>query len=409
MGGCVRDSLLDEIPSDHDIVTNCPPEILKSIFHKTSSNEAGRTFPVFLINGVEVAPQRCTNKNKLFPQADLGARDFTFNSMAVDPFSGEIIDPFNGAKDLKEKIIRFTGNPDHRIMEDPLRMVRACRFKAAIKGNFFGDTLRTIKKKAILLATATAPERLRLEIIKAMSLDQPSIFFQALSDTGLLQYILPCLDRCVTLDGGPHHGETVFEHCMMVGDALSPRNPLLRLAGFLHDVGKFDAARMENNLLTFKGHETWQEAIVHDLETLRFSTREVDFIKAVVRVHMRPLNEESTPRAVRRLLAFLAKNQVSHREFMRVRIADKAANLAKRPYTLSEIKTRLKKIHDAQARNNHKQFTRASLDINGNDIMTLLNCDPGPKIGKILDSLFEQVLNDPSLNTHEKLKALVLD
>ena len=409
VGGCVRDFVLNKMPADHDIVTNCPPDTLKSLFRKESPRLAGKTFPVFLINGVEVAPQRCPEENDRFPRADLGARDFTINSMALDPVSGDIIDPFNGEKDLREKIIRFTGTPEHRIMEDPLRMVRACRFKASIKGDFFPETFQAIGKHAPLLSSATAPERLRLEIMKAMALGQPSVFFQALGDTGLLQYIFPCLNRCVGLDGGPHHGETVFEHCMMVGDALSPGDPLLRLAGFLHDAGKFDAARLENDKLSFKNHETMQQAIIQDLEDLRFSTREVDFIKAMVRVHMRPLTEESSPRAVRRLLAFLAAHNVSHREFMRMRIADKAANLAKRPYTLSEIKIRLQKIHEAQALHGHREFTRACLAINGNDIMTLLNCGPGTNIGKILDHLFEQILKDPTLNTPDKLKSLVLD
>ncbi len=409
VGGWVRDFRLNQMPADHDIVTNCPPDTLKSMFRKDNPRMAGKTFPVFLINGVEVAPQRCPEENKLFPRTDLGARDFTINSMALDPVSGDIIDPFNGEKDLRQKIIRFTGTPDHRIMEDPLRMIRACRFKAAIKGEFFPETFQAIRKHAPLLSTSTAPERVRLEIMKAMVLGQPSVFFQALSDTDLLQYIFPCLNRCVGLDGGPHHGETVFEHCLMVGDALSPRDPLLRLAGFLHDAGKFDAARLENNKLSFKNHETMQQAIIKDLEALRFSTREVDFIKAMVRVHMRPLTEESTPRAVGRLLAFLAAHGVSHREFMRMRIADKAANLAKRPYTLSEIKIRLQKIHEAQALHGHREFTRAGLAINGSDIMTLINCGPGAHIGKILNQVFERVLEDPSLNTPDKLKSLVLD
>ncbi len=410
VGGCVRDFLLGGIPADHDIVVHCPLDTLKTLFRDESVRIVGNTFPVLLVNDVEVAPARAAARpDDPFPHTDLGARDFTINSMALDPVTGHLTDPFNGREDLTRKIIRFTGNPIHRIEEDPLRMVRACRFKAAIQGQFFPDTLQTIQKQASSLTPATAPERLRLEVMKAMALPRPSTFFLALRETGLLQYIFPCLDRCVGLDGGPHHGETVFEHCLMVGDALSPRDPLLRLAGFLHDVGKFDAARMEDNELTFKGHETRKKAIVDDLEALRFSTREVAFIKAMVRVHMRPLTGESRPKAVRRLLAFLAKHQVSYRDFMRLRIADKAANRAKRPYTPSEIKIRLKRIHDAQAQHEHREFTRTSLAINGNDVMGLLGRGPGREIGHILDHLFEQVVNDPSLNTYDKLKNLVLD
>jgi len=409
VGGAIRDLLLGKSPADYDIVTNCLFPTLQTLFWKENTKIAGKTFPVLLINDVEVAPPRSQDHGHPFPETDLGSRDFTINSMAMDPSSYRIIDPFNGKKDLENKVIRFTQNSAQRIEEDPLRMVRACRFKAAIGGIFSGDTLQAIQKNAALITTASAPERLRLEIMKAMSIPRPSAFFEGLREADLLQYLLPCLDRCVDLDGGPHHGESVFEHCLMVGDALSPRDPLLRLAGFLHDVGKFDAACMENNLLTFKGHETMKNAILKDLETLRFSTQERAFVDAMVSVHMRPLTEKSSPKAVRRLLAFLAEHQVSHQNFMRMRIADKAANRAKRPYTPSEIKVRLKKIYDAQKAHQHQKFTKNSLAINGNDIMALLDCAPGREIGSILDHLFERVLDDPSLNTVDKLKKLVLD
>jgi len=409
VGGAIRDLLLGKSPADYDIVTNCPLSTLQTLFRKERSKIAGKTFPVLLINDVEVAPPRSQDHGHPFPETDLGARDFTINSMAMDPSSGRIIDPFNGKKDLENRVIRFTRNPAQRIEEDPLRMVRACRFKAAIGGCFSGETLQAIKKNAALITTESAPERLRLEIMKAMSIPRPSSFFWGLREADLLQYLLPCLDRCVALDGGPHHGETVFEHCLMVGDALSLQYPLLRLAGFLHDAGKFDAACMENNLLTFKGHETMKKAILSDLENLRFSTRERAFVDAMVSVHMRPLTEESSPKAVRRLLAFLAEHQVSHQNFMRMRIADKSANRAKKPYILSEIKSRLKKIYDAQTAHQHRKFTKNSLAINGNDIMALLDCAPGREIGSILDHLFERVLDDPSLNTVDKLKGLVLD
>ena len=420
-GGCVRDFLLGASPADYDIVAHCSLDTLKTLFRNERIKIAGKTFPVLLVNGgkgkkegemkeeVEVAPARSSGAADTFPHADLGTRDFTINSMALDPATGDLIDPFNGREDLIGRIIRFTGNPLHRIKEDPLRMVRACRFKAAIQGQFAPDTLQTIKTRAPSLTSAIAPERLRLEVMKAMAVPRPSIFFLALRETGLLQQIFPCLDRCVALDGGPYHGETVFEHCLMTGDVLSPRKPLLRLAGFLHDTGKFDAARMEPNGLTFKGHETRKEAMVKDLETLRFSTREVEFISAMVQVHMRPLTAKSSPRAVRRLLAFLAEHQVSYQDFMRLRIADKASNRAKPAYTLSDVKIRLKKIYDARARHGNREFTLASLAIDGNDVMTLLGRGPGREIGRILDHLFEQVIDDPSLNTYDKLRALVLD
>ena len=401
-GGAVRDLLCGRSPVDYDIVTDCPMDRLTTLFSEEAAKPAGTAFPVLLVNGVEVAPPRTGFPVDHFPRSDLSRRDFTINSMAVHPETGMLLDFHNGRQDLERRIIRFTGNGDERIDEDPVRMVRGCRFAAAIEGTLHPDTLRAIRRNRQRLSQMP-PERLRLEVMKAMPLARPSIFFEALEVTGLLPALFPSLQRCVDLDGGPYHGETVFEHCLLTGDALSPRDPLLRLTGFLHDTGKFDAARKEAGGLTFKGHEAHYQAAVTDLAALRFSHRETAFIEAMIQVHMRPLTHESTPRAVRRLLAFLAEKEIPFQCFMRLRIADKRANRAKSPYTLSEIKTRLKKVEAARAENHHQKFTPACLALNGNDIMALLGQPSGPPIGQALAYLFERVLADPALNTPEAL------
>lgn len=430
VGGTVRDMLLERCPSDIDIVTDAPPEEIKKIFrthHKVK--EAGQAFSVCIVNNIEVAPCRSDCHGEMFPAADLRQRDFTINSMALDPlttlnkphFSGHshgplhhliadaIIDPFSGARDLKEKTIRFTENPDARIKEDPLRMIRACRFAAYIEGNIHSLSIEAIRKNRDLLPRETAVERIHAELMKAMALPAPSLFFKALQSAGLLELILPSLARCFHLDGGPHHGETVFEHCMLVGDALSPKKPILRMAGYLHDTGKYDAARIKDGKLTFPGHEKKRNALIRDLTHLKFSNMEISRIDALVRVHMRPLKTDSTPRAVRRLLAMLKEKGISHRDFMRLRIADKAGNLAKAPYTFNDIKNRLNKIHTELKTGKTPAFTIKELDISGHDIMALSGIASGPKVGIILNNLMEIVLDDPSLNTFEKLKEIVVN
>jgi len=195
---------------------------------------------------------------------------------------------------------------------------------------------------------------------------------------------------------------------MIVGDAISVKFPLLRLAGFLHDAGKFDAAAEKDGRITFHGHEDIRDKIVKDLLELKFSNQEIGHIDAVIRVHMRSLKEDTTPRAVRRILALLFETGVTYQEFMRIRIADTRGNLAKRPYTFGEIRTRLGKLMGELNHRPFAAFSMGDLDINGKEVMALLNIPPGPEVGRVMNLLFQRVLDDPDLNHKVKLKELVL-
>lgn len=410
VGGAVRDGVRQMKAIDLDILTPATLDEIKAIFSDQTVKIAGRTFPVCLVNGVEVSsPRGAIPGEPLTPDwldRDLEHRDLTINAMAWDTESRHLHDPFGGKNDLETKIIRFTRDPDQRIQEDPVRMVRACRFAAML-----GGTIDRVSKAAIQSHLSTfdktaAPERIRDEILKAMALDKPSLFFEILRENRLLERIFPCLDRCHGLDGGPYHGETVYDHCLLVGDALRKEHPLLRLAGFLHDTGKFDAAAFKDGRLTFAGHETHFKAAQADLEALRFSKKDMDYILALLQAHMRPLNDTTTPRAARRLLAMLNGFDLGYTDFMRLRIADKKSNLKKRGYTLDELKIRLQKLYDEM---HPKVFlTQNQLKLTGSDIIDLLDIEPGPEVGRIKTILLEKVLDDPALNTRKALTQLCL-
>ena len=418
-GGAVRDMIAGENPSDFDIVTDAGVDEIQKIFHHDKVKKVGRAFTICMVDKIEIASCRrslgktsscrieenCTVDN--FPDYDLGKRDFTINSMAFDIFSQKIIDRFSGKKDLENKIIRFTGNPEDRINEDPLRMIRACRFAAKIKGDIYCSSLDAIKQHRKSLMKDIAPERIRLEILKAMKYEKPSLFFYALHETDLLQSVFPCIDRCYDLDGGPYHGETVFEHCMLAGDALSTDNPLLRLAGYLHDAGKYDAAEIKNGSLTFPGHEKKSGMVISDLKKLKFSLREINYIDSMIYVHMRPLAEDTTPKAVRKILALLEEKGVSYKDFLRMRIADKRGNLAKKPYTFHEIRIRVEKITREIYGDKNAAFSIKDLKITGNHVMEITGIPPGPMVGMILQQVFEKVVDDSDLNNLHDLKQLV--
>ncbi len=402
-GGAVRDMHMEKIPKDVDILTNASIPALEALFADRKIRTVGKNFPVCLINNIEVAACRAGTKN--FPEGDLGMRDFTINAMAYDPLEDVFYDPFNGIKDLENRVIRFIRDPDARIVEDPVRMIRGCRFAALLNARMADAAHTAIQHHAKSLIRQVPGERIRKELIKAMALKTPSSFFTLLHTTGLLSEVLPCLDRCYGLEGGPFHGETVFDHCLLVGDALPARQPLLRLAGYLHDTGKKDAQGIKQGRITFHGHETHTRTLEADLDRLRFSSARKAYILSLIRCHMRPLAQKTGPKSVRRLLSVLAASRLDFQDFMRLRIADKKANLAKSPYTLSDIRDRVKKVTDEIAR--QTAFLPDDLDITGHDIMQISGLKPGPKVGWIKQQLFEQVLDDPGLNTKECLAQMV--
>lgn len=411
-GGSVRDAFLDIKPVDVDILTNALPEEIARLFADQQPQYVGKSFAVTLVNRVEVATcrppdEKAKDAGHTFPVTDLGRRDFTINSMAWDPKNRTLTDPFGGQQDIEHKVIRFTRDPFSRIEEDPVRMVRACRFAARLKFNMAQDTFDAIRDYAHKIIAKGTAERLQSEIVKAMAMDQPSRFFNLLHDTGLLAIILPSLDRCYDLDGGPHHDETVFEHNLLVGDALPASMPTLRLAGFLHDTGKADALEIKEGKNTFPGHEKYTHAMMADLERLRFSGKVIDHIYALVRGHMRPLKVDTSPKAVRRLLVMLDDLNLSYRDFLRMRIADKKGNMnpVKKPYSLGDIRLRLGKILDAL--NEQTPFNVNSLEISGRTIQDIWDLPQGPAIGRVKTLLFEQVLDNPALNQRKILEDLV--
>ncbi len=410
VGGAVRDAMLKRSPGDVDLLTNAGIQQIAGLFSDQRVKIVGKAFPICLVNGIEISSGRSNSVQSGslgFPDSDLARRDFSFNAMACDPEKKIIIDPFSGRKDLEEGIVRFTKDPEKRIKEDPIRMIRACRFLAMIEGRLADSTFENIVTHRDLLDENIAKERIQYEIKKAMELRKPSLFFDALFKTGLLSKIFPSLDRCYDLDGGPHHGESVFEHCMLVGDALPSSMPMLRLAGYLHDTGKFDAAIIKKGQLTFAGHEKKYQHSIQDLEALRFSIKDIQYIKVLIQSHMRPLTDESTPKAVRRLLRMLEDFQLSYQDFMRMRIADKKGNRAKPPYTMSEIRVRLEKLLDQI--NSQNAFSIKDLKISGSDIIRILDIKPGPEVGKIKERIFQKVLDNPYLNNEESLEQICLE
>ena len=410
VGGCVRDDFLGIPSKDEDIVTNATPEELECLFRDHDVKTVGKSFGVVLINGIEVATYRHDRYSGLNDKKcevtfvdslieDLSRRDLTINSLSFCSYTGEVIDPFNGREDLKNRIIRFTGSPKDRIYEDPNRIIRACRFLAKINGKFECETFEALCKYSHYVRDYVAKERIRLEIFKALELSEPSKFFLALYEIGALDYIFPSMIPCTAHHHGKHHREDIFTHLMLCGDSISPKYPLLRLAGYLHDIGKPESYSDDGK---FIGHENiGYEIVMRELQDLKFSTDEISKVSNLVKCHMFHF-ANSSPKVLRRLLHRLNVLDVDYREFLRLRVADRTANLAKPNLTLSDLRDIVGRFHSII--NEKPPFDIKSLAINGDDVMRELDLHPGPEVGRILRELLEYTLEDgPEFNTKENL------
>ncbi len=417
-GGGVRDMLSGEEPKDFDIVTAATPDTIIKLFHDCKTASVGKHFGVVLVNGYEVATFRRISRydkpgtdvlgnTTIFArtiQEDLSRRDFTINAMAYCEFTGEIIDEYGGRSDLARHIIRFVGDPQKRIDEDPHRIIRACRFLAKFQGEFDLETRSALEKNAHLIKYAVAPERIRMEILKAMELEKPSLFFIALHTIDALQYIFPSMVGCVDHPHGRHHLEDVFVHLLIAGDSISSEYPLLRLAAYLHDVGK-PAAYKEQGDGSFAGHDViGADILTNELLALKFSNAEIDKITSLVSMHMRPIRGISD-KGVRRFLKKLVEKDLSFEEFLTLRIADRAANRKRQPYTEDEIAALTARIHDIQ--NSKVPLTVNALAISGGELIGELHLSSGPLVGEIQRYLLDQVIEQgQTVNTYDSLLLL---
>jgi len=416
VGGAVRDFLRGVESKDVDITTSATSDKIEELFKEHKVKTRGKSFKVVFVDGIEVATFRTdkyfglSDKNVKVSVAktigeDLARRDLTINSLAMFQDTNEIIDKFGGREDLKNKIIRFVGNPEKRIYEDPNRIIRACRFLTLIEGRFAESTKEALKKYSYFVKNYVDVERIAIEIMKSMNCRKPSIFFLALHEIGALNYIFPSLDRCFNHDHGPYHGEDIFSHNMMCGDYISKKYPLLRLSGYLHDVGKIISAVQDINTreFHFKGHDKSGAVEVRkDLEKLKFSTKDINYVASITELHMRDFE---SPKAVRRSLQYLADREIDYKDILRIRTADKKANLIRGRLSISEVRDIITKINTELIRESPNNFKHLKLD--GNEIMKITGVPQGKLIGDILKFLLHNVVDNPELNNKDSLKELI--
>ena len=420
VGGCVRDLILGREPKDWDVTTNATPDQIISIFSKTFYENQFGTVGVVneqtenpSLKVVEVTPYRLEGEysdnrhpdSVVFSQRiedDLKRRDFTMNSLAYSISKNEIIDLFQGQKDIKDKVVKTVGEPADRFKEDGLRVLRAIRLATELEFKIDEATEKAILDDPKLLQNIST-ERIRDEFTKIIMSDKPMNGLIAVRKLGLLSFITPELEKTVGVEQGGAHSFDVWEHLLRsLQGSADKKYPLeLRLSALFHDISKPESRRkgMGNKEWTFYGHEVLGARKTKKiLENLKFPTKIIEKVVSMIRWHMFFSDtEQISLSAVRRMIVNVGRENIW--DLMNLRICDRIGT--GRP---KEDPYRLRKYHAMIEEALRDPISVGMLKIDGKRIMEISKITPGPKIGFTLHALLEEVLDDPTKNTEEYLE-----
>ncbi|MDU5110543.1 MAG: CCA tRNA nucleotidyltransferase [Clostridium sp.] len=416
VGGCVRDILLGNLPKDYDITTSAKPEITISLFNKTIPTGLKHGTVTVLISNepYEVTTYRTEGKyiDNRRPSSvdfvtdikeDLSRRDFTINALAYNEKIG-IIDYFNGTDDIKSKIIRCVGDADKRFKEDALRMLRAVRFSCQLNFDIEENTYTAIKSNYKLIGNISS-ERIRDELCKILISENPSKGLEILRDTKLLEVILPEINALYNFSPKcTNHNRNVFTHTLKVVDNTE-NDLLLRLSALFHDVGKLNTLTPLNNgtFYGFPRHCLEGSIMVKKiLSRLRFDNNTIKVISKLIEHHL-VLNATVMPTKyeVKILLNEIGVDNINL--LFALQKAD--INSLDNPRVFLE-KVRYTETLVNEIINNNEPLTIKDLNISGGDLISNLNLKPGKLLGDVLNHLLNIVLENPDLNSKEKLLTL---
>jgi tRNA nucleotidyltransferase (CCA-adding enzyme) len=412
VGGSVRDSLLGRPATDWDLATDARPDRLLAVFPGAVYENQFGTVAVREGNAVhEVTTFRTDHEYADFRRPhrvefgddvrlDLARRDFTVNAIAwgreADAAVSTLVDPFDGAADLERRVLRTVGDPEARFGEDALRMVRAVRLAAVLDFEVEPGTLAAIRKHAGLAAHVSG-ERVSAELEKLLSAPRPSIGLRLMSDTGLLDVLLPELAAQRGVAQNKIEGEDLFDHTLRSVDAAPADRPVVRLAALLHDLGK--PSTVDDG--PFRGHEIvgaeMAERLLDRLHTPKVVTARV---VGLVRNHMFMYEPSWGDAGVRRFIQRVGVDAIG--DLFELRRADNAGSgVPVDADALDELRSRVDAELAASV-----VLDRSRLAARGDDLMAELGIPAGPRLGRILDELLERVIADPKLNDRATLLLL---
>jgi len=420
VGGAVRDLLRGVPAGDFDLATNLLPEqTAKSFPSSVPTGIEHGTITVWLNDrcqgkGFEITTYRGegTYSDGRHPdqvifmsriEDDLARRDFTINAMALNPLTLQLVDPFDGQKDLIARLIRAVGDPKVRFCEDGLRSMRAIRFATCLDFNIDANTLAAISE-TLHTVEKVSIERLRDEFLKLLTAEKPSRGIELMRTTGLLAIILPELLEGVDLHQNHFHMFDVYQHTLAATDAAEGRTA--RLAALFHDIAKPRTAQQKPDIPgehTFYRHDSVGAALTDViLRRLKFSNDEREKIVGLVAHHMFWYDPAWSDGSVRRFVRRIGTENLD--DIYELRRADIIAR-GKGEDPSIELEPLQQRVVNVLEQSRAMKIT--DLAVNGKDVMEVLRVAPSPRVGEVLEQLLERVLEDPSLNHRERLLSLI--
>ena len=411
VGGFVRDKIMGRASSDVDISTKARPEKIEEVFRDLKIIDVGKKFGTIRVIGhgqeYEITTFRkdFSYKDKRRPgqvvfadkiESDLERRDFTINAMALR--NGELIDPFGGQKDIKEKIIRAVGNPYERISEDYLRALRAVRFAANLGFDIEKNLQEAIKKNSKNLAYISV-ERQAAELDKILIGPDPARGIRLLGKLGLLGEIFPEVKEMVGFDQhSPHHYLDCFDHSLKVLEGTPP-DLVTRLGALFHDTGKPATFFLdEDGNGRFFGHQKISQEIAEKrLKYLKYPKKTIKDVGILIGRHMdssNPYTEKSVARLLRRI------GEDNLRRLFDLQEADILATVHDDISNIEKGRILLKEILERKP-----VLSRKDLAINGKDLIGL-GFEQGPLLGEILKEIERRVFEENLKNDRETLLAI---
>lgn len=404
VGGAIRDILLGLKPKDVDFATNLSYETLKTLFSEYTPKETGKSFGVLRIriNNIdyEIAKFRedIYGKEKKVSfvddiKNDLARRDFTINAMAYNQKEG-IIDLYNGQKDIENRIINFIGNAEERIIEDPLRVLRAFRFMSRLDFSLSENTIEAIKKQKDLLKNIPE-ERITMEFSKLLLGENIKNTLTLMKDTGVLELIIPEFKATYDFNQcNPHHNLDLFNHIINVVSKV-PADLELRYSALLHDIAKpvvqtFD----EKGIAHYKTHEIVGADMARDiLARMKLPVKLIDTVVEIIKKHM-VLYKDITDKKFNKLLSEMGYDNLLR--LIEHSIADNSSKNNEVVSTENDLHERLKRAVEKQM-----QVTVNDLAVNGKDLIEL--GFTGKEIGEIKKELLDKYLSEEIQNEKEEM------
>jgi poly(A) polymerase len=426
VGGSVRDILLRRLGNDLDFTTDARPERILEIVRPWADAvwEVGIAFGTVGCRKdgfqIEVTTYRSEayDRSSRKPEVsygdsieqDLVRRDFTVNAMAVALPEHDFVDPYGGASDLGQRMLRTPGTPEESFSDDPLRMMRAARFAAQLDFEVAPEVVTAMTEMAGRIEIVSA-ERVRDELSKLLLSEHPRKGLRLLVETGLAERVLPELPA-LRLESDEHHRhKDVYEHSLTVLEQaidLEQDGPdlVLRLAALLHDIGKPRTRRFEaDGRVSFHHHEVVGAKLATSrLTKLKYPNEIVRDVSKLIELHLRFHGYgggEWTDSAVRRYVRdagpLLDRLHKLTRSDCTTRNKRKAAALWR---TYDGLEARIEELKERE------ELDAIRPDLDGNAIMEVLGIGPGPQVGRAYKHLLELRLENGPMPHDEAVAAL---